>query len=94
MQYDRRCREAVGIYRNLGDRGGPARDLQEALDIAREMASPDAEVMALNESGTLSRARGDLSQARACHQQALDLARRTGIALEEAHALAGLGRCA
>jgi hypothetical protein len=27
--------------------------------------------MALNESGTLSRTRGDLSQARACHQQAL-----------------------
>jgi hypothetical protein len=30
----------------------------------------------------------------ACHQQALDLARQLGIALEEAHALAGLGRCA
>ena len=29
-----------------------------------------------------------------CHQQALDLARQIGSALEEAHALAGLGRCA
>ena len=54
----------------------------------------DAEVTALNEAGTLSRTRGDLGQARACHEQALDLARRIGIALEQAHALAGLGRCA
>jgi tetratricopeptide (TPR) repeat protein len=54
----------------------------------------DAEVTALNEAGTLSRTRGDLGQARACHQQALDLARQIGSPPEEAHALAGLGRCA
>ena len=54
----------------------------------------DAEVTALNEAGTLSRTRGDLGQARACHEQALDLARRIGSPPEEAHALAGLGRCA
>ena len=78
------------------DRGlsGAARDLQEALDISREIGSPDTEVTALNESGTLSRICGDLGQARSCHQQALDLARQLGIPLEEAHALAGLGRCA
>ena len=77
-----------------GDYPGAARDLQEALDISREIGNPDAEVTALNESGTLSRIRGDLGQARSCHQQALDLARQLGIALEEAHALAGLSRCA
>jgi tetratricopeptide (TPR) repeat protein len=49
---------------------------------------------ALNESGALSRARDDLGQARSCHQQALDLARQIGSPLNEAHALAGLGRCA
>ena len=54
----------------------------------------DAEVTALNEAGTLSRTRGDLGRARACHQQALDQARQIGSPLEEAHALAGLGRCA
>ncbi len=49
---------------------------------------------ALNEAGTLHRACGDLRRAVSCHQQALDLARQLGIALEEANALAGLGRCA
>ena len=29
-----------------------------------------------------------------CHRQALDLAREIGSAWDEAHALAGLGRCA
>ncbi len=49
---------------------------------------------ALNEAGTLHRACGDLRRAVSCHQQALDLARQLGIALEEANALAGLGRAA
>ena len=75
------------VRRVTGDYPGAARDLQEALDISREIGSPDAEVKALNESGTLSRIRGDLGQARSCHQQALDLARQFGIALEEAKAL-------
>jgi len=48
----------------------------------------------LNEAGALHRAGGDLRQARACHQQALGLARQIGSAWDEAHALAGLGRCA
>jgi tetratricopeptide (TPR) repeat protein len=77
-----------------GDYPGAARDLQEALDISREIGNPDAEVTAHNESGTLSRIRGDLGRACSSHQQALDMARQLGIALEEAHALAGLGRCA
>jgi hypothetical protein len=29
VQYDRRCQEAVGIYRDLGDRGAPARALTD-----------------------------------------------------------------
>jgi Tfp pilus assembly protein PilF len=48
----------------------------------------------LNEFGTLHRVRGDLVQAGACHQKALDLAREDGIRWDEAHALASLGRCA
>jgi tetratricopeptide (TPR) repeat protein len=82
------------VRRLTGDYPGAARDLQEALDISRQIGSPDTEVTALNESGTLSRIHGDLSQARASHQQALDLARQHGIPLGEARALAGLGRCA
>jgi tetratricopeptide (TPR) repeat protein len=37
---------------------------------------------------------GDLDQAGSIHQQALDLAREIGSSWDEAHALAGLGRCA
>ena len=82
------------MRRVTGDYPGAARDLHEALDISREIGSPDTEVTALNESGTLSRIRGDLGHASSIHQQALDLARQLGIPLEEAHALAALGRCA
>jgi Flp pilus assembly protein TadD len=42
----------------------------------------------------LHRVRGDLAQADARHQQALRLARAIGSSWDEAHALAGLGRCA
>ena len=48
----------------------------------------------LNETGTLHRVRGDLGQAESCHRQALDLARQIESPWDEAHALAGLGRCA
>jgi hypothetical protein len=40
------------------------------------------------------RVTGGLVEAEACHQQALKLARAIGSAPHEAHALAGLGRCA
>ena len=82
------------MRRLTGDYPGAARDLQEALGISREVGNRDAELTALNESGTLSRTRDDLGQACTCHQQALDLARQIGSAPQEAHALAGLGRCA
>jgi hypothetical protein len=49
--------------------------MQEALDISRQIGSPDAEVTALNESGTLSRIRRDLRRACSSHQQAVNLAR-------------------
>ena len=48
----------------------------------------------LNEKGTLHRATGDLAQATECHQQALEQARAIASPDTEAHALAGLGRCA
>ena len=66
--------EALGIFRDLGDRG--------------------AQAEVLNETGALHHARGDPGRARDCHQQALDLAREIGSSWDEAHALAGLGRCA
>jgi tetratricopeptide (TPR) repeat protein len=60
----------------------------------RVPAGRRGEVEARNQAGSLSRIRGDLSQAGSCHRQALDLARQIDSPLDEARALAGLGRCA
>jgi tetratricopeptide (TPR) repeat protein len=106
--------EAVlGIYRDLGDRQGEARALNDlgavrqqtedytgatealeaALGICRGFGDRGGAAEVLNEPGTLHRLCGDLDQARAYHQQALDLAREINSSMDEAHALAGLGRC-
>jgi tetratricopeptide (TPR) repeat protein len=66
----------LGILRRMtGDYPAAARDLQEALSIYRDIGERGGEVEALNEAGTLSRARGALGEAGSFHQQALDLAR-------------------
>jgi tetratricopeptide (TPR) repeat protein len=51
-------------------------------------------VEVLNDMGTLDRIRGDLDRSEALHRQALELAREIRSSWAEAHALAGLGRCA
>jgi hypothetical protein len=48
----------------------------------------------LNERGTLHRISGDLAQAEGCHQRVLELARAIASSWDEAHALAGMSRCA
>jgi tetratricopeptide (TPR) repeat protein len=48
----------------------------------------------LNWRGKLHRVSGELAQAERCHRQALELARAIAVGWDEAHALAGLGRCA
>ena len=85
---------AIGGMAGVGKTAFAARDLEEALGLYRDLGNRGGEVTALNEAGTLSRVRGDLRQAGSCHQQALDLARQIGSSWDEAHALAGLGRCA
>jgi tetratricopeptide (TPR) repeat protein/transcriptional regulator with XRE-family HTH domain len=82
------------VRRATGDYPGAARDLAEALAILRDTGAHDGTAEVLNESGTLHWIGGDLVQAEACHQDALDLAREDSTAWDEAHALAGLGRCA
>jgi hypothetical protein len=49
---------------------------------------------ALNERGTLHRVSGELALAEKCHRQSLELSREIDSPWDEAHALAGLGRCA
>jgi tetratricopeptide (TPR) repeat protein len=77
-----------------GDWSGAAQDLEEALGIHHDIGDLGGEVDALNESGKLYLARGDLSRATSCHQQALDLARQIASSPDEAQALSGLGHCA
>src|ERR1700678_1567044 len=68
--------------------------VDQAQGICRELGYRNGEAVALDETGTLQRVSGDLAQARGYHQQALDLARAITTPWREAHALAGLGRCA
>ena len=82
------------MRRLTGDYLGAAEALEETLGLYRDLGNRGGEVAALNETGTLHRVRGDLDGARTCHRQALDLAREIDSSWDEAHALAGLGRCA
>jgi tetratricopeptide (TPR) repeat protein len=82
------------VRRGTRDYRGAASDLEQALVIFRDIGDPGGEVTVLNETGTLHRLSGEPAEAEACHQQALELARVIGSAWDEAHALAGLGRCA
>jgi tetratricopeptide (TPR) repeat protein len=86
---------ALGVvWRLTGDYPGAAEALEEALGILRDIGDRPGETEFLNEAGTLRRICGDLRQARSCHQEALKLARQIDSSWDEAHALAGLARCA
>ena len=86
---------ALGIVLRLtGDYPAAAHALEQAIDVYRQMEDRTGRGMALNEKGTLHRVSGELALAEECHQQALELACSIGSSWEEAHALAGLGRCA
>ncbi len=82
------------MRRVTGDYQGAARDLKKALGICLDIGFRAGQAETLNESGTLYRVRGDLRGVRDRHQDALDLARETKCEWDQAHALAGLGRCA
>lgn len=85
----------LGIVRRLtGDHQGAAEALAEALGLFRGIGDHGGEAMVHNEIGTLHWTRGEFGLATGRHQQALDLARSIGSSWDEAHALAGLGRCA
>jgi len=81
-------RRLTGDYREAADA------LAKALAIYRDLGDRGGEVEALNQVGNLQRDLGDLDRAVAIHQHALGLAREISSSWDEAHALAGLGRCA
>ena len=82
------------MRRATGEYPAAARVLEQALGIYRDLGDRGGEATALNERGTLHRVSGDLAEAEGCHQRALDLAGAIASSWDEAHALAGLGRCA
>ena len=85
----------LGAVRWLtSDYPAAARALEQALAIYRDLGDRSGQAMALNESGTLHWVGGDLARAERHHRQALALARAIAGPWYEAHALAGLGRCA
>ena len=82
------------VRQHIGDLPGAAEDLEQALGVFRDLGDRGGEVTVLNMTGTLQRTRGRLGLAETCHQQALNLARQNENSWDEAHALAGLARCA
>lgn len=74
------------------DRAGEA--VETALGIYRGIGDRGGTAEALNEAGTVHRLRGRLGQAEAAHREALEVARAIDSTWDEAHAWAGLGRCA
>jgi tetratricopeptide (TPR) repeat protein len=82
------------VQQVTGDYPAAAQLLDQALGIYRYLGSLSGEVTTLNERGILHRVSVELAQAKECHQHALELARAITSPWDEAHALAGLGRCA
>ncbi|GIG88757.1 tetratricopeptide repeat protein [Plantactinospora endophytica] len=68
--------------------------LEQALAIFRDIGDRNGESEVLNHYGSMLLSSGDPGQGREHHRLALDLAREVRNPLEEARALAGLGRCA
>jgi tetratricopeptide (TPR) repeat protein len=85
----------LGVLQRLtGDFPSAARNLEQALDLYQEIGHLDGETETLSERATLYRVSGDLAQAEECYKRALGVARLNSTPRYEAHALAGLGRCA
>ena len=86
---------ALGNLRRLtGDYPASEQALADALAVSRALKAAGMEAEILNCTGSLHYSRGDLENARACHQSALRRSRHLSVPLEEGRALAGLGRCA
>ncbi|GIG87649.1 ATPase [Plantactinospora endophytica] len=84
----------LGVLRRIaGDYIRAATLLDEALTAFQDSGDRKREVEILNYKGDLLRASGEPGQAYTWHDQALRLARDLGQPLDEARALAGIGRC-
>ena len=77
------------MQRETHDYPAAAAQLGEALRILLDNGDRGGVAEALNETGALHLARGDLTAAEHCYRQALDLARQIGSPVDEGTALAG-----
>jgi tetratricopeptide (TPR) repeat protein/transcriptional regulator with XRE-family HTH domain len=85
----------LGVIRRLtGQFPAAALAQEEALRLYRHLGDRGGEAAALNERGTQYRLCGELAPAQTCHERSLELARAIDSPWDQAHALAGLGRCA
>jgi len=85
----------IGVVRRwAGDYQGAAMELEAGLTMSDDMGDRGAVAEFLNEIGTLHLVSGNPEQAARRHQEALDLALQICTPWDQAHALAGLGRCA
>jgi tetratricopeptide (TPR) repeat protein/transcriptional regulator with XRE-family HTH domain len=82
------------VRRLTGDYPAAAQALDHALGIYADIGDPAGLAAALNERGALYRVSGELALAEKCHRQSLEVSRHLTSSWDEAHALAGLGRCA
>jgi tetratricopeptide (TPR) repeat protein len=80
--------------RRAGDLPGARAALREALATNRDIRNRSGAAMALNELGGVYRIADEVDRAITAHQEALELAALVPSPLDEAHSLAGFGRCA
>jgi len=80
--------------RRAGDIPAASAALGEALAIYDELGNCSGKAAALNEMGALQRLCGAVGEAESLHRHALDLAILEQSAWDEAHARAGVARCA
>jgi tetratricopeptide (TPR) repeat protein len=80
--------------RRAGDVPAARAALGEALAVYDELGNCSGKAAALNEMGALRRLCGELDQAESLHRHALKLAILDESAWDEAHARAGVARCA
>jgi tetratricopeptide (TPR) repeat protein len=82
-----------GVRQSTGDLPGAAQLLEAAMDTFRSIGSRGSTAWALNHYAALISESGYPARAEALHLEALGLARETGQADDEAHALEGIGEC-
>src|SRR5262249_36575551 len=84
----------ANVWRMTGDYPAAERALADALAIGRDHGGAGIKAGALDTTGAPRQRQGNPVGAAPLHDEALQLARRISMPLEQGRALAGLARCA